>query len=164
MVNELRGEKVDIVEWRDDAPSFIAEALSPAKVKEVRIEPPPPDAEEGTLDTAVVIVPDHQLSLAIGKEGQNARLAARLSGYRVDIRSESEELGIVPEEEEKPAAEDEKAADGAEAPAEEAADADGEGAASEEPATDDAPAEAAATDEADESDDESDDKSDDESE
>jgi N utilization substance protein A len=104
---------VDIVEWRDDAPSFIAEALSPAKVKEVRIEPPAADAEPGAQSTAVVIVPDHQLSLAIGKEGQNARLAARLSGYRVDIRSESEEAGVIPEE--APAAATEVAA----APAEE---------------------------------------------
>ncbi len=98
VVNELRGEKVDIVEWRDDPQQFIAEALSPAKVKEVRIEEPEPaegaEEEEAPLLTAVVIVPDHQLSLAIGKEGQNARLAARLSGYRVDIRSESQEAGV----------------------------------------------------------------------
>jgi N utilization substance protein A len=86
VVNELKGEKVDIVEWDDNPNSFIAEALSPARVHEVRI-----DEEE---QTAVVIVPDHQLSLAIGKEGQNARLAARLSGYRIDIRSESQDLGL----------------------------------------------------------------------
>ena len=92
VVNELRGEKVDIVEWRDDTPSFIAEALSPARVKEVRL-----DEEE---HIATVIVPDHQLSLAIGKEGQNARLAARLSGYKIDIRSESQDLGLDVEEEE----------------------------------------------------------------
>jgi len=85
VVNELRGEKVDIVEWRDDVRQFIAEALSPAKVRQVIL-----DEEERQ---AVVVVPDHQLSLAIGKEGQNARLAARLSGYRVDIRSESEQAG-----------------------------------------------------------------------
>lgn len=89
VVNELRGEKVDIVEWRDDTRAFIAEALSPAKVKEVRLN------DEDRI--AQVIVPDHQLSLAIGKEGQNARLAARLSGYKIDIRSESEDLGILPE-------------------------------------------------------------------
>ncbi len=83
VVNELRGEKVDIVEWREDARQFIAEALSPAKVRQVVLD------EE--TRTATVIVPDHQLSLAIGKEGQNARLAARLSGYRVDIRSETEQ-------------------------------------------------------------------------
>jgi N utilization substance protein A len=82
VVNELRGEKVDVVQWREDVAQFIAEALGPAKVKEVHI-----DAEEKTAD---VVVSEHQLSLAIGKEGQNARLAARLSGYKVDIRSDSE--------------------------------------------------------------------------
>jgi N utilization substance protein A len=92
VVNELRGEKVDIVEWRDDTPSFIAEALSPARVKEVRL-----DDEE---HVATVIVPDHQLSLAIGKEGQNARLAARLSGYKIDIQSESQDLGLDIEDDE----------------------------------------------------------------
>ena len=91
VVNELKGEKVDIVEWNPDTKSFIAEALSPARVQEVRLD----DEEE----TATVIVPDHQLSLAIGKEGQNARLAARLSGYRIDIRSESQELGLDVEDE-----------------------------------------------------------------
>lgn len=87
VVNELRGEKVDVVQWREETAQFIAEALGPAKVKEVRIDD---DEKE-----AVVIVNDHQLSLAIGREGQNARLAARLSGYRVDIRSESQERGEV---------------------------------------------------------------------
>ena len=82
VVNELRGEKVDVVQWRDDLGQFIAEALGPAKVKEVRI-----NEEEKTAD---VIVSEHQLSLAIGKEGQNARLAARLSGYKVDIHSDNE--------------------------------------------------------------------------
>jgi N utilization substance protein A len=110
VVNELRGEKVDIVEWRDDHIQFIAEALSPAKVKEVRIEEPeapeapPAEDELSPLPTAVVIVPDHQLSLAIGKEGQNARLAARLTGYRIDIRSESQEAGVPMEGEEPEAA------------------------------------------------------------
>jgi len=92
VVNELKGEKVDIVEWDEDLEVFIAEALSPARVQAVRIE------EDET--TAVVIVPDHQLSLAIGKEGQNARLAARLSGYRIDIRSESQDLGLDVEDDE----------------------------------------------------------------
>ncbi len=87
VVNELRGEKVDVVQWRDDVAQFIAEALGPAKVKEVHI-----DEDEKTAD---VVVSEHQLSLAIGKEGQNARLAARLSGYKVDIRSDSE--GAPPE-------------------------------------------------------------------
>ena len=85
VVNELRGEKVDIVEWRDDIRQFIAEALSPAKVRQVILD-------DATME-AIVVVPDHQLSLAIGKEGQNARLAARLSGYRIDIRSETEQAG-----------------------------------------------------------------------
>ena len=92
VVNELKGEKVDIVEWDEDLEIFIAEALSPARVQAVRLE----DDET----TAVVIVPDHQLSLAIGKEGQNARLAARLSGYRIDIRSESQDLGLDVEDDE----------------------------------------------------------------
>jgi transcription termination/antitermination protein NusA len=83
VVNELRGEKVDVVQWRDDIGQFIAEALGPAKVKEVHI-----DEETKTAD---VVVSEHQLSLAIGKEGQNARLAARLSGYKVDIRSDQVE-------------------------------------------------------------------------
>ena len=83
VVNELKGEKVDVVQHREDIRQFIAEALGPARVQEVVI-----DEEE---KTAVVIVSDNQLSLAIGKEGQNARLAARLSGYRIDIRSDQPE-------------------------------------------------------------------------
>src|SRR5579885_2635750 len=82
VVNELRGEKIDIVPFSEDPPDFVMKALSPAKVKEVRI-----DEETGTAE---VIVPDYQLSLAIGKEGQNARLAARLTGWRVDIKSETQ--------------------------------------------------------------------------
>jgi N utilization substance protein A len=82
VVNELRGEKIDIVPFSDDAYEFVAKALSPAKVKEVRIN-------EDT-GVAEVIVPDYQLSLAIGKEGQNARLSARLTGWRVDIKSETQ--------------------------------------------------------------------------
>ncbi len=82
VVNELRGEKIDIVPFSDDQSEFVMKALSPAKVKEVRL-----DEESGTAE---VIVPDFQLSLAIGKEGQNARLAARLTGWRVDIKSESQ--------------------------------------------------------------------------
>jgi len=80
VVNELRGEKVDVVQWRENTSQFIAEALGPAKVKEVRVDE--------VNKVAEVIVSEHQLSLAIGKEGQNARLAARLSGYKVDIRSD----------------------------------------------------------------------------
>ena len=82
VVTELRGEKIDIVPFSEDQPDFVAKALSPAKVKEVRIH-------EDT-GVAEVIVPDYQLSLAIGKEGQNARLAARLTGWRVDIKSETQ--------------------------------------------------------------------------
>ena len=81
VMNELRGEKIDIIKWTDKIEDFVANALSPAKVKEVRAQ-----ADQ----TALVIVPDYQLSLAIGKEGQNARLAARLTGLKVDIKSESQ--------------------------------------------------------------------------
>ncbi|MGA1436513.1 MAG: transcription termination factor NusA, partial [Ilumatobacteraceae bacterium] len=83
VVNELRGEKIDIVPFSDDLADFVAKALSPAKVTQVVI------SEDRTQ--ADVIVPDHQLSLAIGREGQNARLAARLTGVRIDIRSETQE-------------------------------------------------------------------------
>jgi len=92
VVNELRGEKVDIVPWREDTTEFIAEALSPAKVRQVILD-------EDQME-AIVVVPDRELSLAIGKEGQNARLAARLSGYRIDIRSETEQAGGTPESKE----------------------------------------------------------------
>ena len=84
VVNELRGEKIDIVPYSEDLADFVAKALSPAKVKEVIIS--------DDFTQADVIVPDHQLSLAIGKEGQNARLAARLTGVRVDIRGETQHL------------------------------------------------------------------------
>jgi transcription termination/antitermination protein NusA len=94
VVNELRGEKVDIVPFSEDPQEFVMKALSPARVSQVRI-----DEETGTAE---VIVPDYQLSLAIGKEGQNARLAARLTGWRVDIKSETqhaeEEAGYSGEE------------------------------------------------------------------
>jgi N utilization substance protein A len=82
VTNELRGEKVDIVPYSDDPREFVMRALQPAKVKEVHL-----DEETGT---ATVIVHDFQLSLAIGKEGQNARLAARLTGWRIDIKSETQ--------------------------------------------------------------------------
>lgn len=82
IVNELRGEKVDIVPFSDDPAEFVMKALQPARVREVRIH-----EDEGIAE---VIVPDFQLSLAIGKEGQNARLAARLTGWRVDIKSETQ--------------------------------------------------------------------------
>ncbi|MGE5590756.1 MAG: transcription termination factor NusA [Bacillota bacterium] len=80
--SELRGEKVDVIEWDPDPSVFVANALSPAKVISVTTE------DEGKV--ARVVVPDYQLSLAIGKEGQNARLAARLTGWKIDIKSESQ--------------------------------------------------------------------------
>ena len=83
VVNELRGGKIDIVPFSDDLADFVSKALSPAKVTQVVI------SDDGTQ--ADVIVPDHQLSLAIGREGQNARLAARLTGVRIDIRSETQD-------------------------------------------------------------------------
>jgi N utilization substance protein A len=87
---ELRGEKIDIVEWSPDPAVFVARALSPAKVSSVTVSEPEEGAGEGELRTVLVIVPDNQLSLAIGKKGQNARLAAKLTGFRVDIKSEGE--------------------------------------------------------------------------
>ena len=82
IVEELRGEKIDVVNWDDNPGNLIQNALSPAKIVAVFADP-----EE---KTAKVVVPDYQLSLAIGKEGQNARLAARLTGYKIDIKSESQ--------------------------------------------------------------------------
>ncbi len=84
IVNELAGEKIDVVEWSSDLRTYIANALSPAKVEGVILD------ESNSVKTATVIVPDRQLSLAIGKEGQNARLAAKLTGWRIDIKSQSE--------------------------------------------------------------------------
>ena len=91
VVNELRGEKIDIINWDENPALLIENALSPAKVISVMADP-----EE---KMASVIVPDYQLSLAIGKEGQNARLAARLTGYKIDIKSETQaiEAGDLPE-------------------------------------------------------------------
>jgi len=82
VVSELRGEKIDIIPYNDEPARFVAKALSPARVREVLVD------DEGKQ--ATVIVPDDQLSLAIGREGQNARLAARLTGWRIDIKSETE--------------------------------------------------------------------------
>ena len=92
VVNELRGEKIDIINWSDNPALLIENALSPAKVISVMADP--------DEKTASVIVPDYQLSLAIGKEGQNARLAARLTGYKIDIKSETQaiESGELPED------------------------------------------------------------------
>lgn len=88
--NELSGEKIDIVEWSEDPVVFVANALSPSKVLNVQVN----EEERSTT----VIVPDYQLSLAIGKRGQNARLAAKLTGWKIDIKSETDarELGIYP--------------------------------------------------------------------
>ena len=82
IVNELRGEKIDIINWDENPGVLIQNALSPAKIVAVFADP--------DEKTAKVVVPDHQLSLAIGKEGQNARLAARLTGYKIDIKSETQ--------------------------------------------------------------------------
>ena len=84
VVNELGGENIDIVQYEDDPSDYIANALNPAEVIAVQFED---DEDE---KKAFVIVPDYQLSLAIGKKGQNVRLAARLTGYKIDIRPESE--------------------------------------------------------------------------
>ena len=82
IVNELRGEKIDIINWDENPAILIENALSPAKVIAVMADP--------DEKTALVVVPDYQLSLAIGKEGQNARLAARLTGFKIDIKSETQ--------------------------------------------------------------------------
>src|ERR1700739_3857703 len=82
VMNELHGEKIDIVDYSDDPAGLVGNALSPARVSRVHVV-------DAAAREAQVIVPDYQLSLAIGKEGQNARLAARLTGWRVDIRSDA---------------------------------------------------------------------------
>ena len=93
IVNELKGEKIDIVKWSHDPVVFVANALSPSKVLDVMVN----EEEKATT----VIVPDYQLSLAIGKRGQNARLAAKLTGWKIDIKSETDarDAGIYPREE-----------------------------------------------------------------
>ncbi len=85
IVKELHNEKIDVIEWNNDAIAFISKALSPARVTGVYLDDDPVDGK-----TAVVLVPDDQLSLAIGREGQNARLAAKLTGWRIDIKSVTE--------------------------------------------------------------------------
>ena len=96
VVNELRGEKIDIINWDENPAILIENALSPAKVIAVMADP--------DEKTALVVVPDYQLSLAIGKEGQNARLSAKLTGWRIDIKSESQakETGFITEDGEFP--------------------------------------------------------------
>ena len=89
VMSELSGEKIDIIDYDEDPARFVANALSPAKVVSVTVV-------DATTRAARVIVPDYQLSLAIGKEGQNARLAARLTGWRIDIRSDAEAADTAP--------------------------------------------------------------------
>ncbi len=93
IVNELHGEKIDVINWSEDPKEFIAAALSPSKVVAVSI-----NEEE---QSAKIVVPDHQLSLAIGKEGQNARLSAKLTGWRIDIKSETQakQINFIQQEE-----------------------------------------------------------------
>src|SRR5215211_3166576 len=112
IVNELSGEKIDVVQWDADPAVFVANALSPAQVVNVQI------SEED--NTARVVVPERQLSLAIGKEGQNARLAAKLTGWRIDIRSDA--VPLAPEDSRQPEAASTEPAD-ATAASTEAADA-----------------------------------------
>ncbi len=83
VVDELRGEKIDIIKWSENPAEFIANALNPANVREVY-------TEASGQRSCIVVVPDNQLSLAIGKEGQNARLAAKLTGWKIDIKSQSQ--------------------------------------------------------------------------
>jgi N utilization substance protein A len=119
IIRELRGEKIDIVEWSDDPIQLVTNALSPAKVQRVSIV----DDKERVVE---VVVEDKQLSLAIGKKGQNVRLAAKLTGWRIDIKSEEEKRreieaqfeGVMPDA----SASDEEAGD--EAPADAATEAD----------------------------------------
>ncbi len=101
VVSELRGEKIDIIPYNEEPARFVAKALSPARVREVLVDD---ETKEAT-----VIVPDDQLSLAIGREGQNARLAAKLTGWKVDIKSQSE---FVEEDEGIEYEDEEQAADG----------------------------------------------------
>ena len=91
IIRELRGEKIDIVEWSDDPVLFVTNALSPAKVQRVTIV----DDADRVME---VVVEDKQLSLAIGKKGQNVRLAAKLTGWRIDIKSEEEKRREVEEQ------------------------------------------------------------------
>ena len=87
ILNELKDEKIDVVEWSEDPVQYIASALSPATVLAV-------DIDEENMSSKVV-VPDNQLSLAIGKDGQNARLSAKLTGWKIDIKSETQIKGEV---------------------------------------------------------------------
>jgi N utilization substance protein A len=86
VMSELHGEKIDIIDWSEDPAEFVGNALSPAKALKVEVV-------DLAARAARVTVPDYQLSLAIGREGQNARLAARLTGWRIDIRSDAADSG-----------------------------------------------------------------------
>jgi len=101
VINELGGEKIDVIEWSEDSEKFIANSLAPAKVLEVKI---------GAKNKAQVLVPEDQLSLAIGKNGQNVRLAAKLTGWKIDVQSGGVVEGVIEEEkaEEKPSKKKEK--------------------------------------------------------
>jgi N utilization substance protein A len=85
VISELGGEKIDIIEYSDDVVKYITNALSPAKVIEVKTLP---------KNTAIVVVPVDQLSLAIGKDGQNVRLAAKLTGWKLDVKSDQDSLDV----------------------------------------------------------------------
>ena len=85
VVNELNGEKIDVAQWHADPATFVANALRPATVLKVTVDE--------AAKSAVVVVPERELSLAIGKDGQNARLAARLTGWRIDIKKPSDQAG-----------------------------------------------------------------------
>src|SRR5204863_9325486 len=89
VMSELHGEKIDIIDWSDDPATFVGNALSPAKALRVEVV-------DAANRAARVTVPDFQLSLAIGREGQNARLAARLTGWRIDIRPDNEAAAPLP--------------------------------------------------------------------
>ena len=101
VVNELKTEKIDIIRWSSDPAEYIASALNPARVLNVAIN----EKEK----TARIVVPDNQLSLAIGKEGQNARLAAKLTGWKIDIKSQSQMAAAIEEAEEAEGAEQDAA-------------------------------------------------------
>ena len=128
VVRELKGEKIDVIPWSDDEAEYVGNALRPAKAVSATLEP--------EMKVARVVVPDYQLSLAIGREGQNARLAAKLTGWRIDIRSESQANALAEpaaepgDEEAEPGSAEAPAQEGAEAPAQEGAEApaqEGEG-------------------------------------
>jgi N utilization substance protein A len=90
VMDELHGEKIDIVDWSENPAEYVGNALAPARVSKVEVV-------NADARSAKVIVPDYQLSLAIGKDGQNARLAARLTGWRIDIHSDGSSTADTPE-------------------------------------------------------------------